>query len=323
MSTTKLSPLERARLYVQKCSGAISGQRGHDVTFGIACKLYQGFALSIEDTLALMREWNALCQPRWKEKQLRHKVRDAAKRARGQRGFLLGPGEKAQKPRRRSRAEIDAERAEMHCRRLEARAASSLAYILKENRCTPDDFMRESPFRLWGHTEPETGLLLQLHRPEDVIWIGNQFSSGKPEHAIHFRTVEQWLTQPPPEHWELTCPATFKPGSFSRCDENVLEKRFLVMESDDLNRDQICSVFQWCRKFMRLRAIVNTAGKSLHGWFDKPSPETVEELRSILPGLQCDKSLLALSQPCRIPGAWRADKKARQRLVYLDLEGKQ
>lgn len=41
--------IERARRYVLKCDPAVSGQRGHDQTFHVACILVHGFDLSNND----------------------------------------------------------------------------------------------------------------------------------------------------------------------------------------------------------------------------------------------------------------------------------
>jgi hypothetical protein len=123
----------------------------------------------------------------------------------------------------------------------------------------------------------------------------------------------------PKAHWTLTCPSAFKPGSHSRCDANVITRRYLVLESDTLDKNQVCAVFKWMEQFGRLRAIVDTAGKSLHGWFEVPDNDVLGELAIILPALGCDPALFGLSQPCRMPGASRDGR--IQSLLYLDLEG--
>jgi hypothetical protein len=121
----------------------------------------------------------------------------------------------------------------------------------------------------------------------------------------------------------FTCPSTFKTGTHSRCNDNVVQRRFLVVESDVLDRNQVCAVFHWLEQFTRLRAIVDTAGKSLHGWFDVPSDSTMDELKIILPVFGCDPALFKQAQPCRLPGALRTDRENKvQSLLYLDLEEK-
>ena len=84
-----LSAFERACRYVDKMPPAISGQRGHDRTFRVACILRKGFGLDEEQAMQIMRRYNQRCQPPWTEKELRHKVQDAG-RVGGPVGYMLG-----------------------------------------------------------------------------------------------------------------------------------------------------------------------------------------------------------------------------------------
>ena len=80
-------------------------------------------------------------------------------------------------------------------------------------------------------------------------------------------------------------------------------------------------MFKWLtdKCGLNLVAVVDTAGKSLHGWFIYPKEaHVVEELKLVLPALQCDPKLFTASQPVRLPGALRDGK--FQRLVYLSKE---
>jgi hypothetical protein len=199
------------------------------------------------------------------------------------------------------------------------RAAGSKALILKKHRWTYDQINLESPVKLHENIHEHWHLLLGCFSSKDVVWIGDKFHSGKPEHEKHFRTVEEWRREnviPGP----YVCSSTFKPGVFSRTNENVLERRFLVVESDVLGRDEVGAIFRWLQKQvgLKLRAIVDTAGKSLHAWFDYPPEDVVEELKFILPELGCDPKLFTASQPVRLPGALRDTR--FQKLVYLDGE---
>ena len=165
-------------------------------------------------------------------------------------------------------------------------------------------------------------VILELFNDDDVIWAGSIYGSGKPEHQRHFQTKTEWAksaTAP----GQFTCASVFKGGSFARSNDNVARRAFLVVESDELDRDTIGSVFRWMREKLtiNLRCIVDTAGKSLHGWFEFPSPERLDELRIVLPALGCDPKMFGASQPCRLPGAMREGK--FQRLVYLGERGAQ
>ena len=68
----------RARHYVLRAEGAVSGQNGHGRTFWLACKLRksppEGFGLSVAEAFPLMCEWNTKCQPPWNEREILHKL---------------------------------------------------------------------------------------------------------------------------------------------------------------------------------------------------------------------------------------------------------
>ncbi len=77
-----LSPTDlerRALAYLAKLPPAISGQGGHPATYTAATSLVHGFGLDPELALALLLDhYNPRCEPPWSEKELRHKVEDAA-----------------------------------------------------------------------------------------------------------------------------------------------------------------------------------------------------------------------------------------------------
>jgi hypothetical protein len=79
----------RARAYVRSMPPAVSGQRGHDTTFRVAIALVRGFALSNAEALPILEEFNARCVPPWSERELEHKLHDAARSDRLQLGYLL------------------------------------------------------------------------------------------------------------------------------------------------------------------------------------------------------------------------------------------
>lgn len=165
--------------------------------------------------------------------------------------------------------------------------------------------------------ESHARALLLLFDDDDVIWFGRDVhDTGSQGHQWRFRTKSDWWNTP--GNWgHFTCPSTFNPRSFSRSAANVKDRRYLVVESDILSRDQVGSIFQWMiAKGHRLRAVVDTAGKSLHGWFEFPGEATLPGLKSELVQLGCDPAMCGASQPCRLPGAERNGK--WQKLIYLD-----
>jgi len=71
--------LRRARAYLAKIPSAVSGNAGHDQTYAAATALVHGFGLDEKLALyLLLAEYNPRCQPPWTEKELSHKIRDAA-----------------------------------------------------------------------------------------------------------------------------------------------------------------------------------------------------------------------------------------------------
>jgi replicative DNA helicase len=84
-STTAV--VDRARKYMARLPGAVSGQRGHDKTFHAACVLMLGFCLSESEAMPVMAEWNQGCNPPWSERELCRKLSEAAKQG-GERGYL-------------------------------------------------------------------------------------------------------------------------------------------------------------------------------------------------------------------------------------------
>ena len=166
----------------------------------------------------------------------------------------------------------------------------------------------------------QAACLLSLFDPRDIVWIGRDiYDSGRPGHRWRFLPAKQWIDRNLRDNQlgAFICPNTFNPFVHSRSIKNVKDQRFLVVESDLLKRDEVGSVFKWMQgKGHRLRAVVDTAGKSLHGWFECPAPNLLPGLKSDLTALGCDPAMFGKSQPCRLPGALRNGE--YQKLLYLD-----
>ncbi|HEV2804771.1 MAG TPA: hypothetical protein VGW57_07570 [Chthoniobacterales bacterium] len=160
--------------------------------------------------------------------------------------------------------------------------------------------------------------ILGMFDDDDIVWVGRDVrDSGSEMHSCRFRPVSDWLgcrECPGP----FTCPSTFKPGTYSRREANVLARKFLVIESDTLSADDIGALFRWLQTEvgLHLRAVVDTGGKSLHGWFESPDQAVLSKLKKCLPALGCDPALFNPAQPCRLPGAKRGDR--YQRLIFIN-----
>jgi len=224
-----------------------------------------------------------------------------------------------EKPRRLTAEEKEKLAEREFKQRIRERAAHALPQILREYAWSYQQICAASKAKLNRREERHWRILLREFNCDDVLWIGDKFDSGKPEHASHFRTVVEWLEEcavPGP----FICPSTFKNNSTARTNDNVLARRFLVVESDVLMKDQVGAVFKWLQDAAKLDliAVVDTAGKSLHGWFIYPEDDQIEELKLVLPAYGCDPKLFTASQPVRLPGALRGDK--YQKLIYVNSE---
>lgn len=84
----------RAAAYLDAMPPAISGQGGHNATYAAATALVHGFELAPNAALRLLLErYNPRCKPPWSEKELRHKVENAAEKPHDRpRGWLLESG---------------------------------------------------------------------------------------------------------------------------------------------------------------------------------------------------------------------------------------
>jgi putative DNA primase/helicase len=81
----------RAERYIDVMPSAIDGHRGHDATYAAATALVHGFGLDEATALDILhRRYNPRCEPPWSDKELRHKVHDAATKQHSRpRGYLL------------------------------------------------------------------------------------------------------------------------------------------------------------------------------------------------------------------------------------------
>jgi hypothetical protein len=83
-------------------------------------------------------------------------------------------------------------------------------------RWPAEGIIRDSPLQVCERdAEDQFRTWLKLWPAHCTVWIGDVFSSGKPEHRTHFRPVAEWY-QIGPVLGNFTCGSSFKPGSFSR-----------------------------------------------------------------------------------------------------------
>jgi hypothetical protein len=80
----------RARAYLARIEGAVSGAGGHDKLFYAACQLVGGFEMDVDEAIAmLLSDYNSRCSPEWTYAEIAHKVHDAARIGSADSGHLL------------------------------------------------------------------------------------------------------------------------------------------------------------------------------------------------------------------------------------------
>lgn len=69
--------VKRARGWLEKAAGAISGQGGHNHTLRVAVNVVRGFKIPPSHAFVLLSEWNAKCEPPWNDHDLERKILEA------------------------------------------------------------------------------------------------------------------------------------------------------------------------------------------------------------------------------------------------------
>jgi hypothetical protein len=199
---------------------------------------------------------------------------------------------------------------------IRVRTKKSLPRLLKTYAWPYDKIVADSPNPVPPDDRQKMiEAFMGMFAADDVIWVGDVSSTGKSHHVANFKTKAQWLAGEIPAG-PYTCPSCFAPGAYSRSKENVALQRYLVVESDTLKKDEVGAIFRWLDQAVELplRAVVDTAGKSLHGWLEFPPPDVLAELKIMLPVMGCDPKMFGSSQPCRLPGGLRDGR--IQKLIY-------
>jgi hypothetical protein len=201
-----------------------------------------------------------------------------------------------------------------HFDAIRQRASEDLSVAL-DQYCWSIEEVRSLGWCQLSPLEQRREFLSTMFDEDEVIWSGDKYDSGKPKHAFHFLTVSQWISA---RGYPFLSHCTFKPGVFSRSNENVMKRKYLVMESDRLSHDETLAVFNWLHhaKNLPLRAVVFSGRRSIHGWFDRPTNDD-RELAAFVEGLKCDPATLRASQPVRLAGVRRRETGRIQELLYL------
>jgi len=162
------------------------------------------------------------------------------------------------------------------CYRLKETARHQLLPTLKP--VDPVGWLDSSPVNVQVPVHEQFALFMGLFPGDDIIWTGERNESGEAS-VCAFRMARQWIERGRP-YGQLVSVFNFKPDVLSnglRQAKYTHLRRFLILESDDLDLPQFGGVITWMKQFSRLRALVLTGGKldkpitSVHAYFEPPS----------------------------------------------------
>ena len=186
---------------------------------------------------------------------------------------------------------------------------------------------RGSPTPIPGSVEEHWRLHLSLFEPDDIVWIGwVVWNTGRPFDSDYFHSVAYWLSLPYAPG-QLTCASTFRLGTYSRREDNIIARRFFVVDDGAWDADDTYAALTPLVSETRLRAIVDIGFDRCQLWFECPPIEVIEHCRTMLAEIACkyarDQVFFHAAQPCRLAGAQAYYKRpyvgdTYHRLVWLN-----
>jgi hypothetical protein len=207
---------------------------------------------------------------------------------------------------------------------------------------TEVDLWESSPIRLMDDLRHDTILFLKtLYVPTDLLWIGERVQPGIIGDTI--RPISDWIT-----HFKnggktaphiILNPLTGQPAPTKggdketlRGDGNVAAYRYCMAEFDTLSR--IEQIKFWAAVKLPIIALIDSGNKSIHGIIEisklanvPTSAQWDSEIKGrlydrILKPLGVDSACSNPARLSRLPGHYRTEKDAIQKLLWLSPEGR-
>ena len=205
----------------------------------------------------------------------------------------------------------------------------------------PVDLWEASPIRLLDDPTADAVLLLNtLFKSDDLIFIGDRHDRGIIGQTI--RTATEWSeyfqTGGKTSPFIIVNPLSGESASTKGGDKETLrgdlcveDFKYCLVEFDNLTHED--QVKFWAAVKLPVVALIDSAGKSIHGWIDikhLSKVETPEQWQTeikvrlydrILKPLGVDGACSNPARLSRLPGHWR-NKEAIQRILWLSSEGR-
>ena len=211
--------------------------------------------------------------------------------------------------------------------------ATRTAFIRQGDGASDADWLNRSPVRIDWEPGPRDALAVldALWRPDELLFVDESM-------GMSVNTAREWRMRfamglPVPPH---VIPNPLKPSGgltqdgkpSHRCDDSVAAFRYAVAEFDVMDKaDQLA--FWWGFRSAPIAALIDSGGKSIHAWLRVDCPDRAAWERDIeqtlfgkiLIPLGCDSTCRNESRLSRMPGHFRREHNAWQRLLYLDPKG--
>jgi hypothetical protein len=198
------------------------------------------------------------------------------------------------------------------------------------------DLWEASPYRIEGEYGIGDAIMLlgELYRPNENLFVGDTKDARVYTVAEHIAMIKQVGAVGP---HVIANPMTGKigvkkdGGPSCRCDDTIAAYRFALVEFDNKSKeDQICFWYSMLRRHaFDVACLIDSGGKSIHGWI-RVNLKSSEDWDAAVKGYLYEKengrmAIMGADTNCknpsrlsRMPGHYRADKKAWQRLIYLN-----
>ena len=212
--------------------------------------------------------------------------------------------------------------------------ATAATFIRKGDGADEAAWWEASPHRIdWEPGSRDAVVLLaNLYRPGEHIFCGERYGAEVQTAGEWIRSIENGATVPPhfiPNVLTGDEHPTGEGKLSRRGDSAVCGFRFAVAEFDTLTKDEQFA-FWWGFRSAPIAALIDSGGKSIHALLrvdcanrDEWEREVENKLfANVLCPLGCDRACRNESRLSRLPGHFRREKNAWQRLLYLDPAGK-
>lgn len=212
---------------------------------------------------------------------------------------------------------------------------TAAAFIARGDGATEADWFEASPVRIDWEPGPKDAahLLRVLYRPGERVFCGERYGAGE-----GVRMAADWIAafddgRPVPPHF-IPNPLTGRehplPGGklSKRGDSAVAGFLYAVAEMDGMDKASQLALW-WGFRSAPIVALIDSGGKSVHAILRVECETRAEWEREIegqlfprvLVPLGCDPACRNEARLSRLPGHYRAEKQAWQRLLYLNPEG--